>query len=384
MLKDPPPPKTGLNFWETVHVIWSKRWISRPLRMDIPSLNRAWGGLVALVWNPVLPQVFEETWRACSLCYYQYYGAYLHTVVLNLWVAGGPGQKSSTVVFNAVWCKVGRLALRRGYRVAPWILWEVIMWVAVREGWEALTYYSQQKTAGISIFCDGSWIITCITGCRYMIKKREEILEMRAINLDSRNSVYQAEVCAIKSAIDTLRRRRGSTDVTLYSDSQSVLVSLRKFFQSKLLKACINSLNTVGRDRKVTLCVKAHVGHPGNELADELARTGAKLGDELKVDDIKISCPHSYVKEIIKKGFTQKWNLRWSLLRECRQMKIWLPGVSSSKSAEILCCNRDNLSWLVQLIMGHNKMKQHELLIDPSLSPTCQKCQEDDESSIHV
>ncbi len=141
----------------------------------------------------------------------------------------------------------------------------------------------------------------------------------------------------------------------------------------------------MGRDRKVTLrWVKAHVGHPGNELADELARTGAKLGDELRVDDIKINCPHSYVKEIIKKGFIQKWNLKWSLLRECRQTKIWFPGVSSSKSADILCCNRENLSWLVQLIMGHNRMKRHESLIDPSLSPTCRKCQEDDESSIHV
>ncbi len=241
------------------------------------------------------------------------------------------------------------------------------------------------KTAGISIFCDGSRI-NSQTGCGYVIQKGEEILEMRAINLDSRNSVYQAEVCAIKSAIDTLGRMEGGTDVTLYSDSQSALVSLRKFFvQSKLLKACINSLNTVGRDRKVTLrWVKAHVGHPGNELADELARTGAKLGDELKVDDIRINCPHSYIKEIIKKGFIQKWNLKWSLLRECRQTKIWFPGISPSKSADILCCSRENLSWLVQLITGHNRMKRHESLIDTSLSPTCRKCQEDVESSLHV
>ncbi len=83
---------------------------------------------------------------------------------------------------------------------------------------ESLEKGKPAKSAAISIFRDGSRINNQM-GCGYAIQKGEETLEMSwAINLDSRNSVYQVEVCAIKSAIDTLGIMGGSTDVTLYSD----------------------------------------------------------------------------------------------------------------------------------------------------------------------
>ncbi len=92
----------------------------------------------------------------------------------------------------------------------PGVVW---MWVAVAEMPYKRFYagtqpvLASQLASGISIFCDGSRI-NSQTGCGYVIQKGEEILEMRAINLDSRNSVYQAEVCAIKSAIDTWKNGR--------------------------------------------------------------------------------------------------------------------------------------------------------------------------------
>ena len=46
--------------------------------------------------------------------------------------------------------------------------------------------------------------------------------------------------------------------------------------QCKFTEECINRLNRLAKSRKVTSkWVKAHVGHSGNEIANELAQMGA-------------------------------------------------------------------------------------------------------------
>ena len=68
--------------------------------------------------------------------------------------------------------------------------------------------------------------------------------------------------------------------ITFFSDSQASLAALNKLtVSSDTVDKCINSLNALSTKNKVHLrWVKAHVGIPGNEVADFLAKRGTSLG----------------------------------------------------------------------------------------------------------
>ena len=78
-----------------------------------------------------------------------------------------------------------------------------------------------------------------------------------------------------------LDKRWEKLSITFYSDSQASLSALNKLtIKSHTVEKCINTLNELGKKNKIHLrWVKAHVGIPGNEIADFLAKRGSSLGD---------------------------------------------------------------------------------------------------------
>ena len=80
------------------------------------------------------------------------------------------------------------------------------------------------------------------------------------------------------------------------------------WISSTLVKDCTKELNKLSRHNKVTLqWIKAHVGHLGNEKADELAKKGALA---------KVSGPEPFlpisstlVKTNLKRKFTSIWKV---------------------------------------------------------------------------
>ena len=137
---------------------------------------------------------------------------------------------------------------------------------------------------------------------------------------------------------------------------------------------------------RVTLhWIKAHVGHPGNEKADELAKKGAQ--NPSLVGEAPLTSKQACT-AMVKSLFDQKWQHYWTGLPTCRQTKQWMPDINRAISREMLkSYDRNTYSCFVQLITGHNFLNRHESIVagvEEEEDGLCRLCLEDEESSFHV
>ena len=152
---------------------------------------------------------------------------------------------------------------------------------------------------------------------------------------------------------------------------------------SDTVDKCLNVLNALGKDNQIHLkWVKAHVGTPGNEIADFLAKKGSSLGDgptnELLIPKAKQNLE-------INEYFYSKWSKAWKFYDQARQTKIWFPKPDLKKSIQLLRLGRNSLSRIAQFLTGHNKLKRHKNIQSGIDDPhSCRLCLEEEESSFHV
>jgi len=142
-------------------------------------------------------------------------------------------------------------------------------------------------------------------------------------------------------------------------------------------------LNEASKNNFIKLrWVKAHVGHIGNELADNLAKAGA-LEDKPAENDSPL-VPGVIIKHEIRGGINQLWTQEWQARKDCHQTKLWFSGPNKNLSEKIIRLPRNQISILIQLITGHNYLNYHQSKVDPLTDPICRSCLEDDESSEHI
>ncbi len=206
----------------------------------------------------------------------------------------------------------------------------------------------------------------------------------KSYHLAENNTVYQGEVYALKKAAEWINNHCEWESIDIYSDSQASLQALRSTTViSKLVRETKQILNQAGQQNRITLrWVRAHVGHEGNERADELAREGAVL-EEGQVEDCP-DLPEAHVKQCIREQTRALWQAEWDARKDCRQTKQWFPYIDKKRSFDMRRATRKQLSWMIQLITGHNFMKRHEALVQEGGDSECRLCMEDDESSYHV
>ena len=211
-----------------------------------------------------------------------------------------------------------------------------------------------------------------------------QIME-EALHLANYNTVFQAEVVAIKSAAEwLLENPNDSAEIHLYSDSQAALKALLSCtMSSKLVISTAQALDLLGRTKQVKLhWVKAHVGLPGNERADTLAKRGALNPDSVKVNPP--AKPRSLLRKTIQNLIDEEWSKIWTNRKDCRQTKLWFPTINKNLSSQLFRLNRQQFSKYVQLITGHNFLKRHSFLLGESQDKECRLCLEDEETSSHI
>ena len=120
----------------------------------------------------------------------------------------------------------------------------------------------------------------------------------------------------------------------LFSDSQSAVVALDSSeITSQAVKDAKTALNKLASTTKHTVLVwiKAHVGHAGNEAADDLAKQGT-----VSEKSVKIGIPHCEMKRLIEEMIRKKWNAEWNEYEEGKHSKEFLTGNDKNKAKKLL------------------------------------------------
>ncbi|KAF9412659.1 hypothetical protein HW555_008867, partial [Spodoptera exigua] len=198
------------------------------------------------------------------------------------------------------------------------------------------------------IYTDGSKSVDGV-GAAYSYWRGGTEIRTKRMRLESMCTVFQAELLAIARATD-LVVRGGFGCAAVLSDSRSSLDLIRNSETHHPLATHIrkNIRELEGRGKILQFFwVKAHVGIPGNERADELARLAAA---QSRVAPAYDRCPVSYVKRRIREGAVHRWNERYTGGATAEVTRMFFPDVSR---AYRVLGYLDRTSIWAQTLTGH-------------------------------
>jgi ribonuclease HI len=129
---------------------------------------------------------------------------------------------------------------------------------------------------------------------------------------------------------------------------------------------------------------KAHVGHEGNERADQLAKEGtAKINHS--VEPI-LPVSKAWVKNKIKQYLHKEWTSRWIGITEARQTKIFFPEPNGRLTKKLLTYDKQTCAQIFRWVCGHSFHRYHNFLLNPEIftNPSCRLCGAEKEETSHL
>jgi hypothetical protein len=160
------------------------------------------------------------------------------------------------------------------------------------------------------------------------------------------STVFQAEVNAITMACQ-VAQDLPDIRITIISNSQAAILAINKStVLSRTVYAAIEALTNLAETRFVRLqWVKGHNNSEGNDLADYMAKMGARTSPEGPGPFLPIATIH--VKRMAADIMQQRWTRKWALHKHCDQTKIFFPTPDPSRSRDLLSFTRKELGILI-------------------------------------
>ncbi len=215
--------------------------------------------------------------------------------------------------------------------------------------------------------CDGDHILA------------EDSIPCKEIN------VYQAEVLGIKEALSWIKESTLVNRVfKIWTDSRGAVASLRKCTTRDYLtwetKCLLRELKEYHEIE--VIWTKGHNNNTGNEVADMLAKEGARMAGDMSYAAPFMTTCQGQVKSEIRKITLGKWQRRWEQLDQHVVSKLFVPKVGPNKRASLL--STKELSKLTQIVTGHGLFKRHMRHWNDLGDIQCALCGEDVEYSWHL
>ena len=194
-------------------------------------------------------------------------------------------------------------------------------------------------------------------------------------------SVFQAEVTAIKEVTTTLQHNRSKT-IVIWTDSLSTLQALSsKLSRSKTVIHCHEALDELAKHNTVHIkWIAAHVGHWGNERADELAKIGTT-----STNLVKGYIPQSHIKALINHKVHLLNQVEWANNGHGHtNTMLGNKHKHTIKSLnEQLINNRIHYRTTLQLITGHIGLNKHLYNMNITNTTKCPACDYETETVTH-
>lgn len=208
------------------------------------------------------------------------------------------------------------------------------------------------------IYTDGSKTEKGV-GMAFCVFQGDQLVHSWSAGLGVDNSVFQAELQAIKSAIFWYFESIPNEKALILSDSLSGLLSLQDMdSETVLVVDIISMLQAKSHDIKFTW-IRGHTGESGNELADTLAKQATSSSQNF----IFIPKPLSSLKYKLRNLLLLRWQSRWVGTDKGRYTYNFFPKISTKR----LISNR----YLVMFLSNHGPFQSYLFKIDKSNSPLC-------------
>lgn len=205
--------------------------------------------------------------------------------------------------------------------------------------------------ASVMYFTDGSQYDhegTKVTGAAFVKYKAGQEPGVVAMKLDGLNTVFQAEVTAIKAALEDTLANKNDKKVAILSDCLSALMAICDYnCRSELVNDCREWLEECDKcGKKVSLFhVKAHDGIEQNEAADISAKQAAVTGD---LEDTPAS--RATVKRKSKQLCWKEYDLNFKRSRYGREIKNFFADSTDTNLKKV-----ELNPWTAQVYTGHGK-----------------------------
>ena len=220
----------------------------------------------------------------------------------------------------------------------------------------------------INIYTDGSKSEHG-TGCAYVIFQSPNTIEKGQSKLSKDNSVFQAELLAIRNSLRYLFQLPISSTlstINIFSDSLSSLQAVEDYntqnplaIEIQMYVRFFSSLTNI----TLSWC-KGHSGILGNELADFFAKNA--VCSPTVPYDIQPSTI-SNLKKIVRVTSNNSWLDRWNSSNNGRQTHLFIP---SNAPSHIINFNFSHK--VTQILTGHCKLNLYLSNIGKSINPVCE------------
>ena len=193
--------------------------------------------------------------------------------------------------------------------------------------------------------------------------------------LDEHCTVYQAELLAIRKAIELcIENGQRDTKVLICTDSKSSLQSIgntaRQYWLAAEIRTLVERLRNELNTEAFLMWVPAHAGILGNEEADELAKRGGELGQI----EVHLNRSIGTVSAEILRNHRFDWNI--SALSAVSEWSSRF--VSLNLSTGLL--NR----YSTQFFTGHGLFNSHRHKLGLAESAACSLCGEPADTPLHA